>query len=133
MSKSDGVDVKQLLEAIRRRGGYCPSNATHPQVGALEVAQVTTQWVGVVLPQQQVTLKRNAMLILNSGSVTIMLDTDQKRIQFSYNGTPTVTSYQSMLEALVLRVLGPGWVVTCGKLGGNEPGPAEVKENSSQE
>lgn len=118
---SDGVDARQLLEAVRRRGGY---RARDPRYGDFETTRTTSIWTGAVFPQQQVTLRRTAMLILGVRGITIGIDTDAKRIEFTpqeFRGPPTPAE-QERLEQMVFQVLGSGWKVSCA---GNLPGNAE--------
>jgi len=100
-----------LFNVLNKRGYN--NDPSDPKFGAFEMYRQLTIWTGIVSPPQLDTLKRNGML-LGGGSVTITLDTDQKKINFLYE-EQGVLPYEQKLEKLqqvVTATLGPNWEVS---------------------
>lgn len=114
-NKTDGVDVRPILEALSRRGG---GKLADPHIGLFESVRQNFLWTGIPHDVQLLTLKRNAMLITGS-KVVIGIDIEKKAVTYSHGVAPrgqerSLESIQVMMEALVLQVLGPGWTVKRG-------------------
>lgn len=106
---SDGVNVRELLESIRKAGGY--RQGVDPRIGTFETIRRTSQWLNAVYPAQLDTLKRNAMLILNS-KVVVYLDVDKRTIKYEgLDLTEVGADKIEKLQEVTNTVLGEGWVM----------------------
>lgn len=136
---SDGVDVKPLLDVLARRGG---AKSNDPGIGVFENVRQLSLWTGTVHDIQLLTLKRNAMLITGS-KVVLGVDPENRTVNYVYR-TPVESivpltepqrsreTIHSMMEALVLQVLGPGWTITHGGLPEHDTIPSNVTRATSK-
>lgn len=121
-----------LLKAALKRGAFRPGT-TDLHVAVFESMREATKLTGHVTTAQQMTLKRNVMLITGATSVTIMLDFDNHKVVIQLGkGTKHVTDRDSLLKTMVLGVLGEGWDVTCSTLTPNDSGPAQPSRRPAQ-
>lgn len=136
----DGVDVKPLLDVLARRGG---AKSNDPGIGAFESVRQLALWTGTVHDIQLLTLKRNAMLITGSKKVVLGVDPEKRTVNYVYrmpvealvSSTEPQRSREtihSMMEALALQVLGPGWTVIHGGLPEHDTIPSNVTRATSK-
>lgn len=121
----DGVDVRPLLEAFARRGGTQISDS---RLGQFETVRQASLWTGQIFEAQLVTLKRNAMLIMES-HVVLGVDTDKQVVTYSGGPAPcgrerSVETIHKMMSAMVCQVLGPDWTVERGNIKPDDTGTA---------
>lgn len=121
----EGVDVRPLLEAFARRGG---TQNADPRLGQFEVVRQASLWTGQVFEAQLVTLKRNAMLIMES-RVVLGVDTDRRVVTYSGGSAPrgrerSFETIHEMMSTMVCQVLGPDWTVERGNIKPDDTGTA---------
>lgn len=121
----EGVDVKPLLEAFARRGG---TQNADPRLGQFEALRQAAVWIGQIYEAQLVTLKRNAMLILES-KVVLGVDTERQVVTYSGGPAPrgrerSLEKIHEMMTAMVCQVLGPKWTVERGNIQSDDTGTA---------